>query len=572
MANSASPESLPADTLEKYNLGTYTRHITANNEDALNWFNRGLIWIYGFDLEMAARCFRQAIQHDDDCAMAWWGLTYSSGVYYNKPWHRMQKDELAEKLKLTFETSRAAADRIGHVSKLERMMIEALQARYQSPVPVAEEDYHRWDDEYAIAMRNVYEAFPEDDDVCALHAEALMTRTPWALWDLRSGYPADNASTVEAIDVLESAMHRIEPSGVQDHPGILHMYIHVMEMSPTPEKALRACDKLRVLVPDSGHLCHMPSHIDVRCGHFYEAVASNTRAIAADRVYLANEGAMNFHTLSRIHNFHLKIYAALFLGQFHTALDTAEELIATTPEALLRIENPAMADWMEGYIGMKAHVFIRFGKWQEIIDEALPEDADIYRMTIAIWHYAKTIAYAATGNVPAAVDQSALFYDAVARVPETRYLFNNRCLDVLKIAEQMMLGEIEYRKENYDVAYDHLRQAVYLDDNLQYDEPWGWMQPARHALGALLLEQGHVADAKQVYLDDLGLSDTLVSTSQHMDNLWSLHGLVECLEREGELEQAKHMQTRLNLAKARADVPILASCACRLQHHCCEIK
>ena len=565
-----TPEQAPTDSLEKYNLGTYTRYITANNDDALQWFNKGLIWIYGFDLEMAARCFRQAIKHDENCAMAWWGLTYSSGIYYNKPWHRMQKDELAEKLKFTFETSRAAAKRVEHVTKLERMMIEALQARYQSPVPVDEADYHRWDDEYAEAMRGVYEAFRDDDDVCALHAEALMTRTPWALWDLRSGDPAENASTVEAMDVLETAMQRIESSTAEDHPGILHMYIHVMEMSPMPEKALRACDKLRVLVPDSGHLCHMPSHIDVRCGHFYEAVASNTRAINADRVYLANEGAMNFHTLSRIHNYHLKIYASLFLGQFYTALETAEELIATTPDALLRIENPAMADWMEGYIGMKAHVFIRFGKWQEIIDEPLPDDPDIYRMTIAIWHYAKTIAYAATGNVQAAVDQSALFYEAVPRVPDTRYLFNNRCLDVLKIAEQMMLGEIEYRMGNYDVAYDHLRQAVHLDDNLKYDEPWGWMQPARHALGALLLEQGHVAEAKQVYLDDLGLSDTLVSTSQHMDNLWSLHGLVECLEREGETEQSKHMQARLNLAKARADVPILASCACRLQHHCCQ--
>jgi tetratricopeptide (TPR) repeat protein len=557
-------------TLEKYDLGSYKRTITTQSKTALNWFNKGLIWIYAFDLEMAARCFREAIQHDDNCAMAWWGLTYASGIYYNKPWHRMQKDELAQKLQLTYETSRAAAERIGHVTPLEAMLIEALQARYQSPVPVVEADYHRWDDDYADAMRKVYEAFPGDDDVCALHAEALMTRTPWALWDLGSGDPSHGASTLEAIDVLETAMHRIESSGAETHPGVLHMYIHVMEMSPTPEKALRACDKLRVLVPDSGHLCHMPSHIDVRCGHFYEAIASNTRAIAADRVYLANEGAMNFHTLSRIHNFHLKIYAALFLGQYYTALGTAEELIATTPEALLRIESPAMADWMEGYIGMKAHVFIRFGKWQEIVDEPLPHDADLYRMTTAVWHYAKTIAHAALGNVPAAVQQSELFYQAVSQVPDSRYLFNNRCVDILKIAEQMILGEIEYRKQNYDVAYSHLRQAVSLDDNLKYDEPWGWMQPARHALGALLLEQGHVEQAKQVYLDDLGLSDTLVSTSQHKDNLWSLHGLVECLEREGEPEQARHMRARLNLAKARADVPINASCACRLQHHCCE--
>ena len=553
-----------------YDLGSHHRSVTTDSPEAQQWFDRGLMWIYAFDLEMAARCFREAIALDDQCAMAWWGLTYSSGIYYNKPWHRMQQDELAEKLQFTYDTARAAKERTGHVTPVEAMMIEALQARYQSPAPVDEPEYHRWDDEYANAMRKVYDAFPEDDDVCALHAEALMTRTPWALWNLRSGEPSEGASTLEAIDVLESAMRRLEQTGGQPHAGMLHMYIHVMEMSDEPEKALRACDDLRTLVPDAAHLCHMPSHIDVRCGHYYEAVKSNERAIAADRVYLANEGAMNFHTLSRIHNLHLKVYASLFLGQFKGAMEAAEEIIATTPEELLRIENPAMADWMEGYIGMKAHVFIRFGKWQEIVDHPLPHDPDLYTMSSAVWHYAKTIAHAALDNVPAAEAESARFYQAVAKVQPTRYLFNNTCQDVLKIAEQMLLGEIEYRKGNYQVAYDHLRQAVYLDDNLKYDEPWGWMQPARHALGALLLEQGHVDEAEQVYRDDLGLSDTLVTTSQHHDNLWSLHGLVECLQRRGADEEAKQMRKRLALAAARADVPILASCACRLQHHCCE--
>ena len=554
----------------QYDLGTHHRPITTSSAEAQQWFDRGLIWIYGFDLEMAGRCFQKAIDLDNNCAMAWWGLAYSSGIYYNKPWHRMQKDELADKLKLTYETSRQAQSRLSHVTPVEAMMIEALVARYQSPTPVAEAQYHQWDDDYADKMRKVYAAFPDDDDVCALHAEALMTRTPWALWDLRSGDPAQGASTLEAIKVLETAMQRLETNGQTPHSGMLHMYIHVMEMSPFPEKALRACDELRLLVPDSGHLCHMPSHIDVRCGHYYEAVMSNNRAIAADRVYLANEGAINFHTLSRIHNLHLKIYASMFLGQFRSALEAAEEIVDTTPEELLRIENPAMADWMEAYIGIKAHIFIRFGKWQEIIDEPLPTDPELYSMTTAVWHYAKTIAQAALENLPAAEQQRDLFYQAVAKVPVSRYLFNNTCLDVLKIAEQMLNGEIEYRRQNYDVAYDHLRQAVELDDNLKYDEPWGWMQPARHALGALLLEQGHVQEAEQVYRDDLGLSDTLVSTSQHQDNLWSLHGLVECFERQQRHDEAKQFRTRLNLAKARADVPVNASCACRLQHRCCD--
>ena len=550
-----------------YDLGSHQREITTSSGETQVWFNRGLIWIYGFDLEMATRCFRKAIAEDEDCAMAWWGLAYASGIYYNKPWYRMQTDELTEKLNLSYKSAREAMSRSGHVTRIESMMIEALQHRYQSPVPVDKSEYLRWDDDYSNAMRKVYHAFPEDDDVCALHAEALMTRTPWALWDLQSGKPAAGASTIEAMDILEDGISRLEATEQTPHPGMLHMYIHLLEMSPFPERALRACDALRQLVPGSAHLCHMPSHIDVRCGHYYEAIQANNRAIEADHVYLANEGSINYHTLSRIHNQHLKIYAALFLGQFRSAMEAAEEIIATTPEELLRIENPAMADWMEAYIGMKAHVFIRFGKWQEIIDHPLPDAPELYTMTTAVWHYAKTISWAALDNVAAAEQQRTRFFNAKTKVSSTRYLFNNSCLDVLSIAEQMLHGEIEYRKGHHESAYAYLGKAIELEDNLKYDEPWGWMQPARHALGALLLEQGHVETAEQVYRDDLGLSDNLVSTSRHPDNLWSLHGLVECLNRLGRNDEANTMQARLNLAIARADEPVVASCACRLQHH-----
>ena len=553
-----------------YNLGVYFDSINVAGSALETWFNRGMVWLYGFDLEMAFRCFKQAVAVDEDYAMAYWGMAYTSGIYYNKPWVRMQKDELTEKLQRTYQFSRQAKSKAAFASDREAMMINALLARYQSPSAVGPADYDRWNDDYADQMRQVYRAYPENDDVCALFAEALMTRTPWALWNLRTGEPSAGASTVEAIKVLETAMARIEKSGKSPHPGILHMYLHVMEMSPFPEKALRASDQLRQLVPDAGHLCHMPSHIDVRCGHYYEAIVANDRAIEADRVYVKNEGAMNFQALSRIHNIHLKIYAAMYLGQFHTALDAAEQLINITPEALLRIENPAMADWVEGYIGVKAHVYIRFGRWQDIIDHPLPHDLELYTMTTAVWRYAKAIAHAVRGEIDAAKSEQQNFHDAVKTVPESRYLFNNSCRDVLKIADQMLNGELEYRRGNYESAFDCLHKAVHLDDNLKYDEPWGWMQPTRHALGALLLEQGRVEEARQIYMDDLGLSDTLVSTSHHIENPWSLHGLVECLERQGEVGQARMFRSRLNLAAARADVAINASCACRLKNYCCD--
>jgi tetratricopeptide (TPR) repeat protein len=215
---------------------------------------------------------------------------------------------------------------------------------------------------------------------------------------------------------------------------------------------------------------------------------------------------------------------------------------------------------------MKLHVLIRFGRWQEIVDEPFPEDGDLYCVTTAMLHYAKGVAHAARGEVATAEEHRTRFEEAVPRVPETRYLFNNTCLDILAIASEMLDGEIQYRKGNFDAAFSHLRRSVELDDALPYDEPWGWMQPTRHALGALLLEQGRVEEAEAVYRADLGLDGTLSRACQHPDNVWSLHGFHECLRRLGKTAEADIVKPRLDLALARAAVPIKASCYCRLEH------
>jgi tetratricopeptide (TPR) repeat protein len=241
-------------------------------------------------------------------------------------------------------------------------------------------------------------------------------------------------------------------------------------------------------------------------------------------------------------------------------------MIATLPEELLKVETPPMADWAEGFVPMKMHVFIRFGQWQDIIDESLPENQELFCVTTAMMHYAKGVAYATTGDVSAAENEQLLFEAAVSRVPETRYLFNNTCLDILAVAGEMLKGELAYRKGDFDTAFTHLRKSVELDDNLPYDEPWGWMQPARHALGALLLEQDRVVEAEAVYRADLGFDSTLSRACQHPDNVWSLHGFHECLQRLGKTDEANMIKLRLDLATARADVPIKASCYCRLTH------
>ena len=547
-----------------FDLGPYSRTVTTKSPEAQLWFDRGLNWCYGFNHEEAVACFQRSAGADPDCALAYWGIAYAIGPNYNKPWEAFDDADLSRSLEEAHAATQMAMKLLGGATKVEQALIRALPRRYPAADPV--EDCNIWNDPYADAMRKVHGAFPEDPDICALFAEALMNRTPWALWDLKTGQPAEGASTVEATEVLETAIARLEQAGDARHPGLLHMYIHLMEMSPHPERALRAADDLRDLVPDAGHLRHMPTHIDVLCGLYQDVVVCNERAIVADRKYLAREGAINFYSAYRSHDYHFKLYGAMFLGQFKPALAAAEEMIETLPEELLKVGSPPMADWLEGFVPMKQHVLIRFGRWQEIIAQPLPEDRELFCVTTAMLHYAKAVAHAVLGDVAAAEAEAELFRAAVAAVPETRTLFNNTCQDILAIAQDMMTGELEYRKGNHDEAFATLRRAVELDDALPYDEPWGWMQPARHALGALLLEQDRVEEAEAVYRADLGLDATLSRACQHPENVWSLHGFHECLCRLGKTEEAALVKPRLDLALARADVPIKASCFCRLSH------
>jgi hypothetical protein len=337
-----------------------------------------------------------------------------------------------------------------------------------------------------------------------------------------------------------------------------------MEMSPHPEEALWAGDRLRGLCPDAGHLVHMPTHLDVLCGDYHQVVTSNEAAVAADERFVAARGPTNFYTLYRAHNYHFMIYGAMFAGQSAVALRTADALAAAIPESLLRVSVPPMADWLEGFVPMRVHVLIRFGRWQELIDAALPSDPELYCVTTAMLHYGKGVAFAATGQLGAAREQQALLAAAAARVPESRTVFNNTCQDILRVATAMLGGELDYRAGDIEAAFAQLGRAVELDDGLPYDEPWAWMQPARHAYGALLLEQGRTREAEAVYRADLGLDDALPRPCQHPGNVWSLHGYHECLTALGKHEQAAIIGQQLQLALARADVPVTASCYCRL--------
>ncbi|MDQ2623281.1 MAG: hypothetical protein M3Y45_09625 [Actinomycetota bacterium] len=542
-----------------FDLGTHSRPASTGSVDAQTWFDRGLVWTYAFNHEEAVRCFDRAIEADDGFALAYWGGAYAIGPNYNKEWDAFDEPDLFRSLDRAVELLTEVKPHLEGASPVERALIGALSRRYQgTELP---EDPTRWNDDYVEAMRDVYREYPDDLDVATLFADALMNVTPWALWDSRTGEPADGAHTVEAREVLERGMAR--PGGME-HPGLLHMYLHLIEMSGEPEAGLEAADRLRTLVPDAGHLLHMPSHIDVLVGDYRRVVEANSAAIAADQKYFDRVGGLNFYSLYRSHDFHFRIYGAMFLGQSQVALESSEALVAALPPELLRIESPPMADWLEGFVPMRMHVLIRFGMWDEILATPLPVDRGLYCVTTAMIRYARGVALAATGRIEESEREREEFLAAWDAVPETRAVFNNICRDVLAIASSMLDGELEYRKQNYDAAFDHLRRSIELDDNLPYDEPWGWMQPTRHAYGALLLEQGHVKEAAAAYAADLGLDETLPRSSRHPDNVWSLHGYYECLHKLGETEAARVIKPRLDVAIARADAPIKASCFCRL--------
>lgn len=544
--------------MQYYDLGPFSRPVSTSSADAQLWFDRGLNWVYGYNHGEAVSCFNKALKADPDCALAYWGVAYALGPNYNMQWHHFDEKGKAKALAGAYDATRKALALVDRVTPMERALIEALPARYPQREPI--DDQVPWNVAFADAMRTAYDALPDDLEVTSVFAEAILNVTPWQMWDLKSGGIARGAGTIEAREVLERAM-RQDPAAMV-HPGILHLYVHLMEMSPFPELALRAGDALRELVPDAGHLIHMPTHLDILCGHYRDTLVYNQKAIEADRKFLERDGAMNFYTAYRIHNYHFAIYGAMFLGQYEPALAAAEELIETVPEELLRLPSPPMADFIESYLAMKQHVFIRFGKWREIIAQEPPDDPEVYCNTIASMHYAKGVAHAALGEVADAEREKALFLAAADKVPESRLLHNNTCRDLLEIAAAMLDGEIEYRKGNFDAAFAHLRRSVELDDNLPYDEPWGWIQPTRHALGALLFEQGRVDEAEAVYREDLGLGGTLSRATIHPDNVWSLRGLFDCLSQKGETAEARLIRQRLDLAAARADVPVNASCFC----------
>ena len=540
-----------------------SRPIATPSPDAQTWFDRGVGWLYGYNHEEAVACFRNALACDPGCAIAWWGVALGSGPFYNMPWEWFGSTEIVEATATCHHAARKALAASGNACDAEKALIGAIAERFPKDHPVPPDEFARWEQNYADRMREAHRRYPDDHDIAALFAEALMTLTPWKLWDTKTGKPLRDAATLEALDVVETALSKREVLGLAPHAGLLHMHIHLLEMSPHPERALGSAEMLAGIAPDSGHLEHMPCHVYALCGQYHRAVDASARAIAADRKYLTHAGTDMFYTTSICHDFHMMMYASMMSGRFDPALEAADDMCALLTPDLLGIRKPHMAVTLEGYRSTRMHVLVRFGRWTEILSEPPPPDPALFCVTTAMHHYGRGVAYAALGDTAAAEDERRAFAAAMTLVPEDRLFFNNQARHILSVAEAMLDGELAYRKGDVDTAFDHLREATCRDDNLYYTEPWSWMHPPRHALGALLLEQDRIAEAETVYRADLGYDDTLDRCARHPDNVWALHGYAECLQRLDKTHEAAIVSRRAGEALAHADQRITASCFCR---------
>ena len=561
---------------ENYSFAT---KVTCANEDAQKMYVLAHGHMLNYNHEEAIACFQKCTELDPDCAMAWWGIAYCLSSNYNwSPGLGSGHDPIQQAMSLKDKCTELEQDLINALA--ERHSEEARDAADPSVLNMGNSP--ELNIAFADAMAPLYEKYRGNLDVTAIYVEALMNLKAWQLWDknTKTGEitPADD-NTLLLVKVLEDAFESSDEAKV--HPAICHLYCHALELSPFPERALPAADVLRTRMPGLGHLVHMPSHIDAWVGQWKEAIDCNIAAVEADDRYVEITGnESQFYKFYRMHNHHFVVWCAMFDGQYGTALKYARKAVETLPagdansgvQFMLAGVIPMGAIFLESYVTMPWHVMIRFGKWDEILNEPLHTDRDVFPAAIATQHYARGVAYASMGMVPEAEAEQVLFKEALQNPALAgRVLHNNLMYQepsegpcILLVNDAILDGEIEYRrqylaKENgqdadFTVAFDHLRRGVDLSLNLAYNEPWGQMQPVRHILGALLLEQGEVEEAEEVYRADIEL---------WKDNMWGLLGLKLCLEARGDTSgELEKVTSQFEERSSRADIIPAKTCFC----------
>ncbi|HEY5767594.1 MAG TPA: hypothetical protein VIS53_07140, partial [Candidatus Udaeobacter sp.] len=426
---------------------------------------------------------------------------------------------------------------------VEQALIDALAKRYASPPQP--EDRSGLDRAYADAMREMWKEYPKDPDVGAFFAEAMMNLRPWDQWT-SDGKP--QPGTDEIIATLDAVLE-LNPN----HPLANHLYIHAVEASPNPERAMAAADRLRNLQPGLAHNVHMPSHIDIRTGQWLKAVDTNAKAVEADqrhrKIFGPHKGFLNVYVA---HNRHMLAYAAMMTGQRDLAVKHIRAMVAEMPADFLS-ENAMQA---EGNVAMPLEVMVRFGLWDEILAE--PEKyTDKMWFTRAFHHAARAIAYAAKADTINARKAQSVFVERAKLVPKEDFVSNNSCEALLGVVAPMVEGEILIAERKIDSGIEQLRAAIQKEDALKYDEPPGWLIPVRHSLGAVLMKQQRFAEAEQVYRDDL---------ARLPENGWSLLGLAESLRKQKKnADEVAQTQAKFKKVWAKADLTITTSCLCQPQ-------
>ena len=519
----ASPTGALAPRLQK--LGSHKFPVSTRNAQAQLFMNQGLNLSYAFNHAEAGRAYREAARLDPNLAMAYWGEALALGPNINAP---MSPDNEPKAL----ETVRKAVALKSKASAREQALIDALVQRYSGRA----EDRRARDVAYADAMRKVHLQFPDDQDIAMLYVESVMDLRPWGYWT-RDGVPYDR--TAEIVALTEKVM-----AGNPNHPGALHLYIHLME-AYEPNKAEPAADRLLTLMPAAGHMVHMPAHIYQRVGRYADAAKSNEMAIAADEDYISQCRAQGLYPMAYYpHNLHFLWFAATADGRSKLAIEAARKTASRVDDETLKAV-PLLA----GFRVVPYFALTRFGKWDEMLSEPEPPATSAYLR--GTWHYARGTAFLGKGQPDAADQELTKLNTLMADKTLDEPLFSpNTGRAILSIAQEVLAGEIAAAKKNYDGAILHLERAVRLEDALVYTEPAEFHYPPRHALGAVLLQANRPAEAETVYWEDL---------RRNRDNGWALFGLVQALKAQNKTEDAALVEARLKKAWARADVTLSAS-------------
>jgi len=511
-------------------LGNVHRPITTSSAEAQKYFDQGLALMWGFNHDEATRSFAKAAELDPECAACFWGVSLTVGPNYNLPFL------VEERAKVAFAALNKAREKVSHASPVEQALIAALASRYPTASPLDPAKTTTILVAYADSMKAVAARFPDDLDVQTLYAEALMNINAWKLWT-PDGKPA--ADTERIVAILESVLAR-DPG----HPGANHYLVHALEASPHPDRALGAAERLKTLMPAAGHMVHMPAHIMQRIGRYEDAAEANRRGAAADESYVSRTRPLDYYpVMYTAHNYQFLACSAAMEGRRAEAIAATDGSRKAVSDAML-LAMPG-ADW---YIAESYTARVRFGLWDDLL--AMPAPNPKLVGLSGGFLYGRAVALAAKGRLDEARMTLAELQALVSQTPAEVPAGMNSVRDVLGVAIPIIQARIAAAERRSDEAVASLRQAVAAEDRLAYNEPQDWFFPARHLLGAQLVQAGKPHEAEIVYREDL---------RRNPANGWALYGLSAALKAQGKTAEAAEAARQFESVWSHADIKLTAS-------------